>query len=377
MLSQIRSVSTYLNPVHILDVTAANASDGGRTSMPNSKKYNRVQLVYNETHKPYLYGALHFVHGDVENQWWERPFVISKRRADKPEIVYGTVLRLLDKILVPLTRLGQFQARTRARLDAEKIQLLAGTTLPDSPVADAIHDEQEDLIEDIFVATCVYVRILAELFPNHMQKYKVPVYNYDGRRETTITLQSISNVLQHHRHLIVRNEYIVDLVSAKDYVISGKPQMGLKISFLEYVDKLEQAVHSVTVKDLVGILRGMTKRISAESSPKDIVFLMQNLYTLGGAAVAPGGNVSGPLETVLNNVAMKTLNRRRRRNRTMRMAVTFTTPRFYLEPDLTNKQIRTEVKVNSVQKKYVTDYESFFAEIVKAYGDRKLYGIPK
>ena len=347
-------------------------------SMPNSNKYNRVQLVYNATHKPYLYGALHFVHGDVENQWWEQPFVISKRRADRHEIVYGTVLRLLTKILAPLTRLDQFATRTRAQLDAEGVQLLGGTTLPDdSPVADAIHDEQEDLIEEIFVSTCVYVRILAELFPNHMQKYQVPVYNYDGHRETTITLQAISNVLQHHRHLMVKDEYIVDLVSAKGYVIAGEPQMGLKLSFLAYVDKLQEAVHSVTVKNLVGILRGMTRRISAESSPKDIVFLMQNLYTLGGAAVTPGDNVSGPLEIVLNKVVKRALNRRHRRNRTLRMAVTFTTPRFYLEPDLTNKQIRTEVKVNGVQQQYVTDYESFFAEIVKAYGDRKLYRIPQ
>lgn len=187
-----------------------------------------------------------------------------------------------------------------------------------------------------------------------------------------VTLQAISNVLQHHRHLMVKDEYIVDLVSAKDYIITAKHQMGLKINFLEYVDRLEKAVHAITVKDLVGILRGMTTRISAESSPKDIVFLMQNLYTLGGAAVHPQGSVSGPLKSVLDNVATKTLNRRHRRSGGV-MAVTMTTPRFFLEPDLTNKRIRTEVRVNGIQEKYVVDYESFFTEVVNAYGNRRLH----
>jgi len=345
--------------------------------MANATTYNRVQLVYNAQHKPYLYGALHFIHDDLANQRWEHPFVISKRLDGKPEVVYGTVLRLIEKTLRPLTRWARFGAQTQAQLDAAGVQLGADAILPDdSPLAGDILNAQEDLIEDIFVSTCVYVRILAELFPNHMQKHKVPIYNYDGRREGTVTLQAISNVLQHHRHLLVKNEYIIDLVSDKAYMIADKPQMGLKINFLEYVTKLQQAVQTITVKDLVGVLRGMTTRVSAASSPKDIVFLTQNLYTLGGVAVHPRGNVSGPLRTVLDNVVMKTLSRKQRRSGRV-MAVTFTTPRFYLEPDLANKQIRTEVRVNGVQQKYVTDYKSFFEEVVSAWGNRRLHEVQR
>lgn len=344
--------------------------------MSNDGKYNRVQIVYNANHKPYLYGAMHFVSGPLENQWWDSPFVISKRREGKPEVVYGTVVRLLNRTLAPLSRMDRFVKRTREQL-GESVQIPSGAQdvfLPDDTrLTQAILDEQDDLLEDIFVSTSLYLRILTEIFSNRMRRHKVPVYNYNDDVEGHVPLRKISNVLQHHRSIVVKDGYIVDLVSADEYVIVDKPQMGLKISFREYIDEVVKAVHSIRVNDLVGVLRGLTKRISAESSPKDILFLVQNLYTLGGVAVSPGDNVSGPLETVLNNVAMKTLNRARPRTRTITMSVVFRTPRFYLEPDLNSKQVRTAVEVNGKMQSYVLGYEDFFIEVAEAYGGRQLY----
>ena len=82
-----------------------------------TKTYNRVQIPFNREHKPYLYVAVHIVCGNVENQWWERPFVISKRRAGGEEVVYGTVNRTLEKILSQVDRLRHFQPEARAKLD--------------------------------------------------------------------------------------------------------------------------------------------------------------------------------------------------------------------------------------------------------------------
>ena len=73
---------------------------------------NRLQLVFNAEHKPYLYGAIHIVDGDVANQWWEKPFVMSKRCADG-ETFYGTVVRTLTKIKTQLARLEQFRSPRR------------------------------------------------------------------------------------------------------------------------------------------------------------------------------------------------------------------------------------------------------------------------
>ena len=64
-----------------------------------SRRVNRLHIVFNAEHKPYMYGAVHIVDGSVDNQWWERPFVVSKRGSDGEEIVYGTVKRTLQRIL--------------------------------------------------------------------------------------------------------------------------------------------------------------------------------------------------------------------------------------------------------------------------------------
>ena len=332
--------------------------------------YDHVSIFYNDQHEPYLYGVIQVVDGELSSRRFDSPFIISKRREGKPEVVYGTVTQLFEKVMKSFMRLTRFRDQTQAQLQAEGIAPLDGNLLDDSRLSADIIDRQDDLIEEIFVSTCVHVRILAEIFPNRLNQYKIPVYNYEGDHEADITLKSLSNMLQHHRYFVVREQYIIDLVSANEYLIEDRPQMGLKIDFAEYMAKVNEMVHGITVKDLIGVLRGHTKRVSAASSPKDIVFLTQNLYTLGGVVVR---NISGPLETVLNNVINKTLNRAQRRARSMSVRVEFTTPRFYLEPDLTDKKIRTEVDVNGIRRQYVLDYKEFFAQIVKGYGNQTLY----
>ena len=37
----------------------------------SQRKYNSIQLMFNAENKPYLYGAIHIVDGDIDNQWWE------------------------------------------------------------------------------------------------------------------------------------------------------------------------------------------------------------------------------------------------------------------------------------------------------------------
>ena len=48
-------------------------------------KVNRVHIFFNADHMPFMYGAVHIVDGGEDNQWWERPFVVSKRRPSGEE----------------------------------------------------------------------------------------------------------------------------------------------------------------------------------------------------------------------------------------------------------------------------------------------------
>lgn len=338
-------------------------------------KFNRVQVLFNDKHPPYLYGLIYIVDGDIKNQWSENPFVISKKRADGEETVFGTVAQTMEKIWSQLERLKAFQADVTGRLKAAGIEPVAGTKsqLPPSLVTDKILDEQDDIIEEALVIISVNVRVLAEIFPSKMKRAKTKVYDYKGNCVSNIELSRIADLLLHNRYILVRNEYVVDLISDEKF-LSDKPQLGLQINFLEYLGEVEGALNGLTVSDLIGRLFGLTKQISSRSSIKDIVFLTQNLYTLGGLAMTAVPSVEGPLKSILDKVVAQILDAgpKPALGETREIAILFTTPRFTLEPDLDNKQIQVSLQVNGKPEKLVMGYEEFFREVGRAHGNGKL-----
>ena len=342
--------------------------------MPHDK-VNRLQLLFNAEHKPYLYGVVHIVDGDSDKQWWENPFIISKRRAEG-ETFYGTISRTLTRITTQLTKLEKFRANTVRQLNAAGTKPVGDQSLlPDSELTDRILDDQEELIEDVLLSISVHVRVLSEIFPSKMKKAKANVYDYDSNLVGTIELSDVANLLLHQRYIVIRDEYVVDLMSDERFM-SDKPQLGLKISFPEYVAAVDQALNRLTVKDLVGKLWGETKRLSTSSSIKDIVFLMQNLYTLGGFVVDEGSPIAGgPLKPILDRVATQTMRKispRPSPGEAVSFQLTFKTPRFQLEPDLNDKRIRVTVEVNGKDEELVLGYEDFFSDVANAHGNMKL-----
>ena len=342
-----------------------------------TENHNRLHIFYNAQHSPYLYGAVHIVNGNLASQRWEKPFVISKRRGDGEEVVYGTVRRTLDKISSQFTRLKRFQSEAEAKLHAEGVTPLTQGILPESEVTDRILDEQEELIEDVLLTVSVNIRILSDIFPNQLKRGKAKIYDYDNACIATIELSKIADLLLHNRYILVRDQYVVDLFSDEKF-LSEQPEIGLKIDFLEYMSVVKQVVNSITVKDLITKLWGSTTKLSASSGIRDIIFLTQNLYTLGGFVVGTGVPISGPWETIMNRVAEKeyaerTYPQHSGAGDTQIVRVVFTTPRFFLEPDLDHKQIRVELQVSGNHETLVMAYEDFFREVLRASGDRVLY----
>ena len=347
-----------------------------------TQKFHRMQIFYNAKHKPYLYGVVRIVEGDLKNQRWEKPFVVSKRKADGEEVVYGTVKWILNKISSQVDRLRRFQLETRAKLDAAGItpRIQENAILPESEVADRILDEQEDLLEDVLLSISVNIRILSEIFPQKLKKSKVNIYDYDDGRIGKIELRGIADLLLHNRYILVKDQYVVDLISDEKFMVDN-PQMGLKINFLEYISEVKKVVNSITVKNLITTLWGLTKKLSTSSNIKDIIFLTQNLYTLGDFVIGSAASIgSGPLKTILDRGATKHLERMYSGNSVpeggQTVNVVFSTPRFYLEPDLDQKKIRIKMQVNGNSETLVMGYEKFFQEVLKASGNRKLCANP-
>ena len=156
------------------------------------------------------------------------------------------------------------------------------------------------------LSTCL---ILSELFPTKLKSRKVSVYDYDGAEVGKVELSEIADLLLHNRYLLIKGHHIVDSLSDEKF-FTEKPQMGLKINFHEYLSEVEKIVNGLSVRDLIGKLRGITRALSTSSSIKDIVFLTQNLYTLGNSVVRnPSPITGGPLKTILDRVARNYIDR--------------------------------------------------------------------
>ena len=346
----------------------------------SEKPVHRVHVFFNAQRQPYMYGAVHIVDGTVDNQWWEKPFVVSRRKLGGQEVVYGTVHRTMEKIVSQLNRLRKFHVDSQAELAASGVSPLPPERRmsPDSELEFRIMDEQEELVEDVQLAVSVNIRILSELFPDKLQDYKVNVYDYDHVHVGEIELSEIANLLVHNRYVVVKGDYLEDLMSDRKFM-SGDPAMGLRVNFDEYFAEVSRLIVEITVGDLVEKLRDSTEKLTTSSSVKDIIFLTQNLYNLGGAVLESGGPVdSGPLNTIFNRIGRQHLDSVYPKTPefsdvSVNVTSVFRTPRFYLQPDLGHKQIRVEVEVNGEMEKLVMDYEDFFSEVSAAAGDMKLY----
>lgn len=349
-----------------------------------SQNHNRVEIIYNAEHKPYLYGAVRRIKGDLQNQRWESPFIISKTIWDGEEVVYGTVKRTLDKIMGQVERLRNFQSETQEKLEAAGIKVDRDIPiLSESELTARILDEQEELIEDILLTVSVNIRILSEIFPQKLKMSKVPVYDYNEESVGRIELSKIADLLVHNRYMVVKAPFVIDLISDERFMVN-KPQTGLKINFQEYVSAVRKTVNGISVQDLVTKLWGMTKQMSASSNIRDFIFLTQNLYTLGGSVVGIDMDInSSPLSNILNRVETQYLESMYptdsvREGTKVTTVLYFGTPRFYLDPDLDQKQIRIVMSVGSsgedlVSETLVMDYEEFFSGVSKASGKMKLY----
>ena len=337
---------------------------------------NRVLVIYRRE-QPYLYGAISKMGCDPRHLQWHAPFMISKATSTDGEEVYGTVGGTLKRIVAQLAKMDAFGKRTSQRLSEAGIDAGPNHQLPPSDLADAIVDSQDALIEEVVLTTSIYVRQLHEIFP-YLKKFRVAVYDYGGQPAGQASLKHVGDLMAHNRYIAIRNGRIVDLMSDKKHL--AQPQTGLQLDFIEYLRSVSQLVESITVEKLATVLRERTRKLSPSSPIGDIIFLMQNLYTLGGFMVQTGSPLSAPVRAILNRLAPDLYEQHLQAKglptgSAATIEAVFTTPRFQFEGDLEDKKIKTFMTVNGQAETLVTGYEQFFLDVVAAAGSTKLCGV--
>ena len=336
---------------------------------------NRVLVIYRRE-DPYLYGAISKMGGDPRHLEWHAPFLISKTKSTGKEEVYGTVGGTLGRIVAQLAKMDAFGKRTSQRLGEAGIETGPNHQMPPSDLSDTIIDEQDALMEEVVLTTSLYVRQLCEIFPD-LIKFQVGVYDYGGKPAGHASLKHVGDLMAHNRYIAIRNGRIVDLMSDKKHL--AQPQTGLQLDFIEYLRRVSDLVENITVETLATVLWERTRKLTPSSRIGDIIFLMQNLYTLGGFMVQTGSPLSEPVRAILDRLAPDLYEQERQAKglptgSAATIEAVFTTPRFQFGGNVEDKKIQTSMIVNGKTETLATDYEQFFQDVVAAAGSTKLCG---
>lgn len=339
---------------------------------------NLVCIIYNGNHPPYIYGSILRIKKETDKQKWGTPFVVSTKLTNGKEIIHGTINKTLDKVTSQILRIGHFGQEIRDMLSREGLPNTQNVALLGNPeIAERIMKSQEEFIEDVFLNLSVHVRLLYELFEPKFKRRKLKVYNYDGVHVGDINFKWLSNLMVHHVYFIVKDEYIVDLMS-DDHSLTPAGQTGFKIHFGEYVEEVVKVVNSLTLKDFASVLKGKIEKLSASSSIKEIIFVHQNLYTLGynikENLLSKGRIDEGFVQNLINKASTKYLERNyppvAKREESVYLEIS--TPHFYLDSNLDNKRIKAGMKVNEEDEFEVMELDKFFKEMIASYGQLPL-----
>ena len=336
---------------------------------------NRVLVIYQRVGSC-QYGAISKMGCDPRHLEWHSPFLISKANSAGEEEVYGTVGGILKRIVAQLEKMDVFGERTSRRLSEAGVEVGPNRQLQPSDLANTIIDEQAALIEEVVLITSIYVRQLHEIFA-HLKKFQVDVSDYEGNPADRTSLKHVGDLMAHNRYIAIRDGRIVDLMSDKKHL--AQHQTGLQFDFIEYLRCVSALVESITVERLATMLQERIRELSNSSPLRDIIFLMQNLYTLGGFMVEAGKPLSAPVRAILDRLAPDLYEQELQAKglpagSAATIQAVFTSPKFQFEGNLEDKKIRTFMTVNGHTETLVTGYEQFFRDVIAAAGSTKLCG---
>ena len=150
------------------------------------------------------------------------------------------------------------------------------------PKAQELLMEFEKYAERCLLLVGIYARTIFEDFPEFGKKtLALRDENVNEVAGERIALSQVCNMLVHHRNLTVNGELLEDLYSEKETMWNANSgnSMGWALLITDYLDKVEEVLGSIQIKDLIGMLG---KLLNNRSKSKDhmIVNLIREMYYL-------------------------------------------------------------------------------------------------
>ena len=347
----------------------------------------RLFIVYRKV-EPYLYGAISVVGTEAVAQGgtipleWSYPYVVSKQLNDR-EIVYGSILHLIGEAAKPIFRMNH---RVRALADSlpEEIQSSIRVSRTDnalihestsSEFPDWFLHRQEELMKEGLLLSGLHLRTLLETLSGR-RNISVPLYDYDGDSNGTVTLNELLHILMHHRYCVISGEYVHDIFSDRSQLESPR-LFGSKVKSAELFNGMLSYISGITINDFVGVLRGRLASLTIDSEPRDIMFAVQNVHSLAeiiGDRMTDGRfqEMQRLLFRELTAEEERKVGEASKQSKTITLVRCFGKPAFKIDADLDQKRIEMSININGKSENFNFDHEQFFGVLTDVYGQEPI-----
>ncbi len=344
----------------------------------------RLIVIYQRV-EPYLYGSVSIVgpeaiaKGGTIPLEWSHPYVVSKHLGDR-EIVYGSILHLIGEAAKPIFRMNHKiraladslpeEVRSSIRVSRKGNALIHES--PSSEFPDWFLHRQEELMKEGLLLSGLHLRTLMEILSGR-RNVPVPVCDYEGNPNGTVTLNELFHLLIHHRYCVVSGEYVHDIFSDRAQLESPR-LFGSKVRSAELFDAMLSYISGIKVNDFVGVLRGRLKSLAVDSEPRDIMFAVQNVHSL---AEVIGDRITDDRFPELQELLFQEFTAEekgkielaRKQSKTITLVRCFGEPAFKVDPALHEERLEMSLNINGKSESFKFDQEQFFGVLSQVFGE--------
>ena len=349
---------------------------------------NRLFVLYKK-HGSLLYGVIHVVRDGLDDQQSSFPFIVSSHIQDN-EIIYGNLITLMQKIARLLFRLEKWIRDVEESMPEEiksaKIEAQGPAkntfALPETEYTSLLFQLQEEKSEETILLTLLHLRTLLEVFGGKGNA-SVDLYDYEDNKIGEISLMKLANLLMHHRYFVVDGNYVHDVFSDKRQLFSDIKELpsqrlfGSKFILTDLFNAMLTFLTGIRINDFVGVLRSRLERLTVNSEPKDIIFLIQNIHSLSNIMQErfTDSRFHEVFELLFRDVRKRHIIRGSDGVERWKFSFAFGKPEFKIDDELSERRIAMTIMIDGKSETFKFGYEEFFGILTKVYGEDPLFSI--
>ena len=305
------------------------------------------------------------------------PYVLSRQHGSR-RVIPGSVCESLKNLRLQIQEMGVSLNDRVARIEAAE----------DDQRATEYYDYDRYLTNSLVLISCL-ARNLFHTFPRLSEEFSVQMFDYGGKEAGEIRLKELLDLFVHNRYMNVRNEYITDLVSQKPPkgTVVAEEFMGHRFKVQDFLTQIQQAIESVTIKDLMTRLRGCVRSLTLDTPYQEIVFLVQNTESFSELlqATIPSASYDFILNTLFPGSEIPEAAWAAAKGDEIQQTVKFRNPHVRVGHRVDEKKVTISVNAEleysasghvvhqaTEERRKDLDYADFFDEIVQRFGQERL-----